>query len=372
MFKMTREIGRGPGGRRVGPPLAAAVVVSVLAGSSRDALSQSVPPPEPPGESGSPFWERSTEDFDSPQAKARAEVIKRQKADEKEMRKIRAKYLGVVRVTAIRQEGISKLLGFSDTIHYPALIEVCKGEGDDVRGALLEHFAGQGHDAANAALAWMAVNDLSAEMRARACGVLHGRLGESGFRGVGSRGVSEVVRRALESGSEPQMEAAADLAQVLHMYEAISWLIPAQLGQAPGGSGGGGGGGDLAWIAVGTQHAFVSDLTPVVGTNAVAFDPTLSVINEGVLLRVHSAAVTTYRFGINRRLIAMSSEATGQPTVALAWDAAAWQRWYNTEFFPLAARRRAEMASEAGKTGKAGNEGGVPVAPNRTTEPGPE
>lgn len=349
---------------------------SLLTSLAGPTLGQTSPPLAPPAQSQieSPDWVRSTEDFDSPQAKARAEAIKRQKADEKEMRKIRAKHLGVIRVNSIRQEGIAKLLAFNDPIHYPTLLEVCKGEADDVRGALLEHFAGQPHDAANAAMAWVAVNDSSASMRSEACGKLRERLGESGFRGIASRGVSEVVRRALESGREAQMEAAADLAQSLRMYEAIAWLIPAQLGQAQGGSGGGNGSGDLAWIAIGKQHAFVSDLTPVVGNNAVAFDPTLSVVTEGVLLRVHDAAVTTYRIGINRRLIAMSTEATGQSTVGLAWDAEAWKRWYNTEFFPLAARRRAQMANESANSNRATDGHGTeeserPATPHTAPDP---
>lgn len=321
-------------------PCANSFFAAALAFLAAPALAQSQP------DTTSPVWVRSNEDFDSPQVKAQAALIKQQKAAEVEMRKIRRKYLGDIRVTSIRQEGISKLVAFNDPIHYPALIDVCKGEGDDVRGALLELFSVQAHDAANASMAWMAINDPSPTMRARASTKLHDRLGESNFQGVSSRGVSEVIQRALESGREPQMEAAAELAQILHMYEAVAWLIPAQLGQTASG-GSGEGGGDLAWIAIGKQTAFVSNVTPVVGTNAVAFDPTLSVITEGVLLRVHDAAVTTYRVGINRRLIAMSSEATGQSTAALAWDAAAWQRWYNSEFYPLAARRRAEVAAQA-------------------------
>jgi len=328
---------------------AARLAVALTIITATVALAQSQPQSEP--EAASPFWVRSTEDFDSPRAKAQAELIKKQKAAEVEMRKIRRKFLGDVRVTSIRQEGIAKLLAFNDPRHYPALIEVTKGEGDDVRGALVELFATEQtanrQEAASTALAWMAVNDMSLTMRADAAAKLLERVGTGGFKGISSPGVREVVHRALQSGQEAQMEAAAELAQTLHMYEAIAWLIPAQLGQAQTGSGPSGGG-DKAWIAIGKQHAFVSDLTPVVGNNAVAFDPTLSVITEGVLLRVHDAAVTTsYRIGINRRLIALSTEATGQSTQGLAWDILAWQQWYATEFYTLAAQRQADLAKPA-------------------------
>ncbi len=300
------------GRRSVRLPMAATALL-VLSASTASAQRQSLgtPTTTPPPATESPYWVRSTEDFDSPQAKARAEVAKKQKAAEVEMRKIRHKYLGSVRVASIRQEGIAKLLAFNDPLNYPALIEVIKGEGDDVRTAMMEMFAGETHDAANIALATMAVNDASPAMRSDAGAKLRERLGESGFRGVASPGVGAVVRHALESGREAEMEAAAELAQTLHMYEAIAWLIPAQLGQA-GGSGDGNGG-DRGWIAIG--------------------------------------------------LIAMSTEATGQSTQAFAWDIPAWEQWYKTEFYPLAVRRHAQAVSRGNPSPSGGG-----IAPGEPEE----
>jgi Flp pilus assembly secretin CpaC len=44
--------------------------------------------------------------------------------------------------------------------------------------------------------------------------------------------------------------------------------------------------GQRAWVAVATETAYVSDLNPVVGVNAIAFDPEPEVVQSGVLLDV--------------------------------------------------------------------------------------
>lgn len=46
--------------------------------------------------------------------------------------------------------------------------------------------------------------------------------------------------------------------------------------------------GQRAFVVVATETAYVSDLTPIVGTNAVAFDPTVGIIQSGVLLDVRA------------------------------------------------------------------------------------
>lgn len=44
--------------------------------------------------------------------------------------------------------------------------------------------------------------------------------------------------------------------------------------------------GQRAYVVVATETAYVSDLTPIVGTNSVAFDPTVGLVQSGVLLDV--------------------------------------------------------------------------------------
>jgi type II secretory pathway component GspD/PulD (secretin) len=54
--------------------------------------------------------------------------------------------------------------------------------------------------------------------------------------------------------------------------------------------------GQTANIYVATQTAFVSDLTPVVGDSAVGFDPTVSVVTEGVTLLVEGTVTADRRY----------------------------------------------------------------------------
>lgn len=62
--------------------------------------------------------------------------------------------------------------------------------------------------------------------------------------------------------------------------------------------------GQAANIYVATQIAFVSDLEPVVGENAVAFDPTLATVNEGVRLQVDGT------ISADRRYVTMNVDAS--------------------------------------------------------------
>ncbi|MEO1584922.1 MAG: hypothetical protein AAFR96_10185, partial [Planctomycetota bacterium] len=54
--------------------------------------------------------------------------------------------------------------------------------------------------------------------------------------------------------------------------------------------------GQIANIVVATQTAFVSQLAPVVATSAVGFDPTISVVSEGVTLEVEGTVSSDRRY----------------------------------------------------------------------------
>jgi hypothetical protein len=148
-------------------------------------------------------------------------------------------------------------------------------------------------------------------------------------------GVARVVAEGLRTRREHTMAAAADLASVLGMFEAIPGLIAGQVSGA--GFGGGAAGtdrtGDLAWIMIGQQQTFVADLTPVVGDNAVGFDPTLGVVTEGVILRIKDAAVYAYSFDVNSALVAMADTAMGlgdgQSTASMGFDTEKWMAWWD-------------------------------------------
>jgi type II secretory pathway component GspD/PulD (secretin) len=54
--------------------------------------------------------------------------------------------------------------------------------------------------------------------------------------------------------------------------------------------------GQAAWVVVATDTAYVSDLTPVVASSAVAFDPTISVVSSGVLLFVQATVSSDRKY----------------------------------------------------------------------------
>ena len=299
-----------------------------------------------------PEWIRHLAiDPESAEAKEYAQFQKRRVDAEKELRKIRFKHFGNIRNTQIRQEGIVKMREFTDPAVFPAMIEIFEREGEDVRTAMLDHFYDAPGEAGDESLAWVGVFDKHEAIRKAAADRLMRRIEATGEP---PESLKLVVFEGLRSRDKDTMASAAKLAETLKIAAAIPWLIGAQVQGAGAGSGGAAQGraGDLAWIMVAQQVAFVSDLTPVVGPNAVAFDPQLSVVNEGTLLRIQDAAVITYHIDIHNSLIGLTEELYGQPTRQLGWNLPAWREWYRDDFKPFwAAKQAAEAAKKDGGGG---------------------
>jgi hypothetical protein len=305
-----------------------------------------------------PAWVAAqVSDPDDPRVKAYAARQKVRVRLERELGKIRFDYFRAKK-TEIRQAGILKLKEYTDPVVFPSLYSMFKREGGDVRSAILDHLAEQRSDEADTVIAWGAVFDQEPSYRAAAAERLTRRLHEKDGGAVSGR-VRTVVAQGLSRADDATITAAAQLAQTLKLYEAIPMLISAQIGgsQQVGTSGGDGDDHSLAWIMIGTQQAYVADLTPVVGDSAVAFDPTIGVVTDGVVLRVIDATVITYRMEVHNALVGMSSEAWGKPTHYLGWDNNAWRKWYTDEFLPSMAAKRAEatparkVAPEAAEPG---------------------
>jgi len=265
-----------------------------------------------------PDWVKKLSlDPDSSAAKKYAAQQKIRAANEKQLRKIRATHFGQIRNQTVRQEGILQLREFTDPALFPSMVELFKREGVDVRTALMDQFKDSRTTEGDTSLAWMGVFDTDAEVRAAAVTRLKERIKQEKVTIPDT--VKYVFYEGIRSGKESAMAASAQLINNLNIIDAIPWLIAGQLQGSPAGvSGAGLGGGErtgaLAWILVGTQIAFVSDLTPVVGPSAVAFDPQLSVVTEGVILRVLDAAVYSYNVDLNSNLIDMTSRLTRQST----------------------------------------------------------
>ncbi|MBX3377399.1 MAG: hypothetical protein KF678_10405 [Phycisphaeraceae bacterium] len=275
---------------------------------------------------------------------ARRQKIKREL--EKELYKIRYQYIHNIRKTELRQAGIAKIRGYTQPLIYDSLVSIFEKEGADVRKAVLEHLAEQKNDEADTVLAWVAVFGKQKEMRSEAAVVLGRRMKDADLPTAASYRIKSVIAEGLRSRDSESLATAAGLAQQFKLIEAIPMLINAQIqGQTVQTGGGGDDGRSLAWIMVGTQQAFVSDLTPVVGDSAVAFDPTVSVITSGTVLRIVDAAVITYHIEVHNALVGLSSEAWGQPTNRLGWDQAAWRKWYKEEFVPFLSAKEKAAAS---------------------------
>jgi len=290
-----------------------------------------------------PSWVlQQVPNLDDPRVQEYARGQKRRVEIEKQLYKLRADHFRNMRNVEIRQAGLSKLRTYTDPVIYPSLIKIFEGEGADVRGAIVDMLADQGTDEADTTLTWIGVFGKSKEFRIAAAERLKRRVKDNG--GPTER-IKTVVAQGLQPGNtNDELASAANLANTLNLVEAIPMLISAQAGGTVTRTGGSGEGA-LAWIMVGTQTAFVSDLTPVVGDSAVAFDPTISVITEGTYLRVIDAVVVTYRTEVHYSLIELSSRAWGQPTDRFGWDGDRWRKWYTEEFVPFWEAKKAQDAA---------------------------
>lgn len=285
---------------------------------------------------------------DDPAVKRYAATQKHRVQAEKEMRKIRVEFFDNIRNTEIRQIGINRLRAYADQPHlYPSLLREFGRSGDDVRSGILQMLEARQTDEADTTLAWTAVFDKDATWRKLAGERLHKRI-DAGAAATDR--IKEVIRLGLTpTSTNEEMIAAAGLADILNVYEAIPLLINAQVGGTGGAGGGGGGGGEtsLAWILVGTQQAYVADLEPVVGDSAVAFDPTIAVVTEGTFLRIIDAHVITYRMDVHNALVGLSTRAMGTPTGPMGFDQPRWRAWYLTDFKPFWEAKKAKEVEQA-------------------------
>ncbi len=329
-----------------------ALLATAAAGSPPPAGAQGAPQGDGSSGAKSSVGVVKTPNPDDPVEQAYRETQKKRVELDRELKKIRATYFRGIRNIEIRQVGISKLAAYTDPSIYPTLLELFRHEERDVRLAVLDMLIERKSDEADTAITWAAIFDGDRWFREEATKRL---LDRTKTTGISNRVKSVIAIGLREKRTEPVV-AAAKMASVLGLLEAIPMMISAQVsgGGAAVGGGGADDGGDsaLAYILVGQQIAFVSDLTPVVGNSAVAFDPTLSVATDGVVLRVIDAYVITYLVDVHNALVALSTEGWGgQSTASLGWDEQKWRAWYTDEFVPYRSKIEAERAAAAKKAG---------------------
>jgi len=251
---------------------------------------------------------------------------------EKDIRKIKGQYLGSKEFPPTRARGLKELEQFTDPVAVEPLIEVLRKEKEDARQWLLEHLATRlDPDHGQATLAWLAIYDKDKEMRQAALAKL---AAPSGYV------TRQVVERALKTPNLDIISAGAGAAGALHLVEAIPHLIVAQQPVATSTSGQG----DLAYIQVGTQRWLVTDLQPVVGDNSVGFDPTLSAVTDGTVVRIMDAIVEFNNLDAHNALVNLVKEDFGQP-VDFGFDLPKWKQWYDEEYLPFAQVRAQKRAA---------------------------
>jgi hypothetical protein len=263
---------------------------------------------------------------------------------ERDLKILRARHFRSTRNAEVRAIGEAKLREHRDPAVFPLLIEVFGDEEPAVQGMLVRHFEALRSVEADVALARCAVLARSATLRGPAAAALARRYDQAQHPVAPvPTVVQRVIADGLESRSTESVVAAAGLCDVLNLVEAIPALIQTQAG----GSGGFAAGsrppnGDalpsIAYIVVGQQQAYVSDLQPVIADSAVGFNPTVSVLNTGTVMRIIDAHVITYRTDVLSSLASLASRHWGGRSVEhLGSSPRAWAAWYRDEFVPYRA-----------------------------------
>jgi hypothetical protein len=240
---------------------------------------------------------------------------------ERDVRRIRAQHLGSRRFEPGRQRGLELLEEFTDSIAVEPLVNVLRRDQDDARQWLMEHLATRlDRSAGQATLSWLAIYDKDDWMRENALKHLAAPADERTKR---------LVLSGLRHEHQGVVSNAAHAANVLRLAEAIPLLIAAQPGTPESRRRG-----SMAWIFIGKQRYYVADITPVVGTASVGFDPTIGVINEGAVVVIRDGVVHFYNMDAHHALVNIVEHHHGQ-RVDFGFDRRRWEKWYDNEFRPM-------------------------------------
>lgn len=255
-----------------------------------------------------------------------------QRENEKQIRRIRFKYFAGNKKehAPTLQRGLDELSKFTSPTAVQPMIEVLRSEGDDVRNWMLDHLRYEVEPPyGQAALTWLSIYDDESSMRDAA------RLRLAGSADPRSQ---FVIDQALRLADNNLVSNAALAAGKFKIIQAIPLLIATQAVSSVGTTRGTGA---LAFVQFQKQRFFVSDLQPVVGTNSVGFDPTLSVIQEGSVMVIEDAVVDFMRPQVHQTLLDLVRQDFGQP-VDFGYRYGEWRNWYQEEYLPF---KRAQLAN---------------------------
>ena len=248
-----------------------------------------------------------------------------------ELELLRRRNFGARRDAELRAAGLRALRELDDSCQLFAMPRVFATERNDVRRAVIEHLALRGENG-QAALAWTAIHHDREDWRAAATAAL---------ARPATPATLAVMQSAFAASEHGTVERAGTLAGALDARVAIPHLIATQYSADTVRREG-----DLAWIAIGTQRSYVSNLIPVTGDGSGAFQPVPGIINEGFVFRVTDAVAVVYRTEVHGVLVDMSRRATGSDTSQQGWSLARWRDWYNRVYLPLARAEYRERLDE--------------------------
>lgn len=271
---------------------------------------------------------------------------------EKEFKLVRFRQFKTSHVET-RQVGIARVRDLVTTESLPIALEIMRREDEDVRTAIMDAISVRKDPEAAIALAWVAIHSERLADREAAVSRLDSVLALD--RVEARNDVAYLIARTLRSSDQDARGRAAQLANQFSIVQALPHMIAAQVGTRGGGRAIEDNPGDRAYIAIGQQTGFVSDLTPVVADNAVAFDPTISVLNTGVLLRIVDSSVVIYQMDIHNALSGLASRASGTDTSGFGFDQDRWWSWFGDDFQPAWGERvELAKAAEVAKPGGGG------------------
>ena len=250
------------------------------------------------------------------------------------LRSIARNHFGRRRDADRRAVGLEEIRSHTGAASLFAMPFVLGDQGEDVRLAVLEHLADSG-DAGQAAMVYAAVHHDDPAWRRAAAVSCPRPLGASALA---------VLEGAFRDGRSRTLDRAAIATGLLEARRMLPHLIVTQYA-----AGSRRGRGDLAWIAIGTQQAYVRNLVPVVGSRSGAFQPVPGLLTEGFVMRVTDAVAVVYRTEVHRVLVDLSSRSAGYDTASHGWAYQRWRTWYNEHELPAALadveeRHRAQRA----------------------------
>jgi hypothetical protein len=273
----------------------------------------------------------------NPKTKAQRDLRKKQIEIRQAMRKVNATHFRVSHPPT-REKGIEALKKFSEPWMFEPLLEVfLEDKNADVRNAIVALLRASKSDQGDRGLAWLVVSHANTDWQDAAVGALRERLADE--KQVPSPGMLAVLQAAVATHDQSMADNASIASDVLNLYEMIPFLIQAQAGAAPQtGFLGRPRNGPLAWIAIAQQQAYIADLEAVVNEGGVAYDPIPGVVNSGVTLVIHDAAVSFNSVMIGTALRRLGSRVTGEETTGLARDTTKWKDWYFAKGEPAIAK----------------------------------